>query len=158
MSQHPGFATAPSEIRPVDEEINPLMTAHGESFQGNQHDSPLHQMGIYQKHRSIKIVDSIEAEIVMKSNTISESCNAREWLAERKVLLADEKELTKHRDRVNAKRRRMPMVRIDKEYVFEGADGKTSLLDLFEGRRQLIVYHFMFDPAWAKAVQAVQVL
>jgi len=87
----------------------------------------------------------------MKSNTMHPKVVTREeWLAERKVLLADEKELTKHRDRVNAKRRRMPMVRIDKEYVFEGADGKTSLLDLFEGRRQLIVYHFMFDPAWSE--------
>jgi predicted dithiol-disulfide oxidoreductase (DUF899 family) len=88
----------------------------------------------------------------MKSNTIAHPkvVTREEWLAERKVLLADEKELTKHRDRVNAKRRRMPMVRIDKEYVFEGVDGKTSLLDLFEGRRQLIVYHFMFDPAWSE--------
>lgn len=86
----------------------------------------------------------------MKSNTLAHPkiVSPEEWLTERKVLLADEKELTKHRDRVNAKRRRMPMVKIDKEYVFEGSDGQTSLLDLFEGRRQLIVYHFMFDPAW----------
>jgi predicted dithiol-disulfide oxidoreductase (DUF899 family) len=71
-----------------------------------------------------------------------------EWLAARKRLLAQEKELTRKRDALNAERRRMPMVRIDKEYVFEGPDGPAGLLDLFEGRRQLIVGHFMFDPRW----------
>jgi predicted dithiol-disulfide oxidoreductase (DUF899 family) len=73
-----------------------------------------------------------------------------QWLAERKKLLADEKELTKHYDRVNAERRRLPMVKIEKDYVFDGPNGKPSLKDLFEGRRQLIVYHFMFDPTWDK--------
>ena len=73
-----------------------------------------------------------------------------QWLAERKKLLAHEKELTKHRDRVNAERRRLPMVKIEKDYVFDGPNGKRSLKDLFDGRRQLIVYHFMFDPAWDK--------
>jgi predicted dithiol-disulfide oxidoreductase (DUF899 family) len=71
-----------------------------------------------------------------------------EWLAARKELLAREKELTRARDALNAERRRLPMVRIDKDYVFEGPDGKASLLDLFDGRRQLIVGHFMFDPSW----------
>ncbi len=70
------------------------------------------------------------------------------WLAARKELLAEEKALTRQRDAVNAKRRRLPMVRIDKNYVFDAPDGEKSLLDLFEGRRQLVVYHFMFDPAW----------
>src|ERR1700730_11923489 len=74
----------------------------------------------------------------------------QEWLTERKELLAHEKELTKHHDRVNAERRRLPMVRLEKDYSFEGPNGKLSLKDLFEGRRQLIVYHFMFDPAWEK--------
>jgi len=71
-----------------------------------------------------------------------------EWVTERKKLQANEKELTKHYDRVNAQRRRLPMVKLDKSYVFEGPKGKKSLEDLFEGRSQLIVYHFMFDPAW----------
>jgi predicted dithiol-disulfide oxidoreductase (DUF899 family) len=71
-----------------------------------------------------------------------------EWLAARKELLAREKELTRQRDALNAERRRLPMVRIEKEYVFEGPDGKAGLVDLFEGRRQLIVYHFMFSPEW----------
>jgi predicted dithiol-disulfide oxidoreductase (DUF899 family) len=71
-----------------------------------------------------------------------------EWLAARAQLLIKEKEATRARDKLNAERRRLPMVKIDKEYRFEGPDGQASLLDLFDGRRQLIVYHFMFDPAW----------
>lgn len=73
-----------------------------------------------------------------------------QWLAERKTLLAHEKELTTHRDRINAERRRLPMVRIEKDYVFDGPNGEQRLKALFDGRRQLIVYHFMFDPAWDK--------
>jgi predicted dithiol-disulfide oxidoreductase (DUF899 family) len=71
-----------------------------------------------------------------------------QWLAERKKLLAQEKELTRQYDRVNAERRRLPMVRIEKDYVFDGPNGKRGLKDLFEDRRQLVIYHFMFDPAW----------
>jgi predicted dithiol-disulfide oxidoreductase (DUF899 family) len=71
-----------------------------------------------------------------------------EWVAKRKELLLEEKELTKHYDRVNALRRRLPMVKVEKEYRFVTSDGEKKLLDLFEGRRQLIVYHFMFDPEW----------
>jgi len=71
-----------------------------------------------------------------------------EWLAARKELLAEEKAMTRARDTLNTKRRELPMVRIDKDYVFEGPDRKAELLDLFEGRRQLIVQHFMFDPSW----------
>ena len=73
-----------------------------------------------------------------------------EWLGERKKLLQHEKELTRQQDRINAERRRLPMVKIDKEYVFDCPEGKCTLKDLFEGRRQLIVYHFMFDPEWEK--------
>lgn len=69
-----------------------------------------------------------------------------EWLAQRKELLAQEKELTHRRDALNAARRRLPMVKVDKNYVFESPEGKKTLLDLFEGRDQLIVYHFMFEP------------
>jgi predicted dithiol-disulfide oxidoreductase (DUF899 family) len=71
-----------------------------------------------------------------------------EWLRVRTDLLAAEKELTKHYDRVNAARRRLPMVKLDKAYAFQGPQGEVKLLDLFEGRRQLIVYHFMYDPKW----------
>lgn len=71
-----------------------------------------------------------------------------EWLVARKQLLIKEKEATHARDRLNAERRRLPMVKINKEYFFEGPDGKASLLDLFDEHRQLIIYHFMFDPSW----------
>jgi predicted dithiol-disulfide oxidoreductase (DUF899 family) len=72
------------------------------------------------------------------------------WLAQRKKLLEQEKALTQQYDRVNALRRRLPMVKVDKPYTFAGPEGKVSLRDLFEGRHQLIVYHFMFDPEWEK--------
>ncbi|HEY0805047.1 MAG TPA: DUF899 domain-containing protein [Pseudonocardiaceae bacterium] len=74
-----------------------------------------------------------------------------EWLAARRQLLLREKELTRQRDVLNADRRRLPMVRIEKDYVFEGPDGKAGLLDLFGDSRQLIVYHAMFDPSWDAA-------
>lgn len=73
-----------------------------------------------------------------------------DWLAQRKRLLAREKEVTRAWDRVAAERRRLPMARVEKDYVFDGPAGKRHLGDLFEGRLQLIVYHFMFDPAWDK--------
>src|SRR5262249_31147884 len=71
-----------------------------------------------------------------------------EWLKARKFHLAHEKELTRMRDRVSAERRELPWVKVDKEYVFEGPNGKETLADLFDGRSQLIVYHFMFGPGW----------
>ena len=71
-----------------------------------------------------------------------------EWLAARKELLAREKELTRLHDALNSDRRRLPMVLIEKRYVFDGPRGKATLLDLFEGRRQLMLQHFMFDPSW----------
>ncbi|MGB7044915.1 MAG: DUF899 family protein, partial [Methylocella sp.] len=73
-----------------------------------------------------------------------------QWLDERKKLLVREKELTKHRHRINAERRRLPMVKIEKDYVFDDPNGKRSPKALFEGRLQLVVYHFMFDTAWDK--------
>ncbi|MGI3198497.1 DUF899 domain-containing protein [Streptomyces sp. GLT-R25] len=75
---------------------------------------------------------------------LPEVVSREEWLAARKELLAKEKELTRARDRVNADRRRLPMVRVDKPYAFEGPDGTVSLLDLFEGRPQLVMHHFMW--------------
>lgn len=86
----------------------------------------------------------------MISTTIAHPSIAthEEWLAARKELLAREKEVTRARDAVSAARRRLPMVRIDKDYTFTGPEGQVTLADLFDGRRQLIVYHFMFDPRW----------
>ena len=74
-----------------------------------------------------------------------------EWREARRQLLAREKEATRQRDALNAERRRLPMVRIDTEYVFEGPEGKATLADLFGGRRQLIVQHVMFAPDWDAA-------
>jgi predicted dithiol-disulfide oxidoreductase (DUF899 family) len=71
-----------------------------------------------------------------------------EWLAARLELLAKEKEVTRARDRLNAERRRLPMVRVDKPYTFEGPDGKATLLDMFGGRPQLVMHHFMYAPDW----------
>lgn len=73
-----------------------------------------------------------------------------EWLAKRKELLEHEKEATRLRDRVNAERRRLPMVKVEKDYIFDTPEGKKSLKDLFEGQDQLVVYHFMFDPEWTE--------
>src|ERR687892_1681966 len=71
-----------------------------------------------------------------------------EWLAARKELLAKEKELTRYRDALSAERRALPWVEVEKNYVFEGPNGRRTLGDLFDGKRQLLVYHFMFDPEW----------
>lgn len=71
-----------------------------------------------------------------------------EWLVARKELLAEEKAMTRARDALNTKRRELPMVKVGKDYLFEGPDGQATLLDLFDGRRQLIVSHFMFSPDW----------
>ncbi len=71
-----------------------------------------------------------------------------EWTQARKALLEDEKDLTRRRDAINAERRRLPMVEIDKDYEFQGPTGSASLLELFDGRRQLMVGHFMFNPDW----------
>ena len=71
-----------------------------------------------------------------------------EWDDARKTLLVEEKKLTRARDALNVKRRELPMVEVTKEYVFEGLDRKATLADLFEGRRQLVIVHFMFDPSW----------
>jgi len=71
-----------------------------------------------------------------------------EWLAARKQLLSKEKELTRLRDRLSAERRQLPWVSVDKPYLFEGPNGKETLADLFDGRSQLVIYHFMFGPGW----------
>ncbi|GAB3971210.1 DUF899 family protein [Plantactinospora veratri] len=72
----------------------------------------------------------------------------QDWLVARKRLLASEEEAARRLAEVGAQRRALPAVKLEKEYVFDGPEGKVELLDLFAGRRQLIVYHFMFDPAW----------
>ncbi len=73
-----------------------------------------------------------------------------EWLKARKELLAKEKEFTRLRDDISRLRRELPWERVEKDYVFEGPNGKSSLRDLFAGKSQLIVYHFMMGPTWTE--------
>src|SRR5690349_9648947 len=71
-----------------------------------------------------------------------------EWLEARRALLATEKEETKLRDKIRADRQAMPWVKVDKSYTFDTPTGKKTLADLFDGRSQLMIYHFMFGPDW----------
>ena len=90
----------------------------------------------------------------MNREVVSEA----EWLVARKDLLTREKEFNHQRDALSRARRSLPWVKIDKEYVFDGPDGKETLADLFEGRRQLIVYHFMFGPDWEEGCKSCSLL
>jgi predicted dithiol-disulfide oxidoreductase (DUF899 family) len=93
-------------------------------------------------------LDKNEPATERSKMSLPEITSREQWLRARKALLEREKELTRARDALNADRRRLPMVRIEKEYVFEGPGGRVGLADIFEGRRQLFVQHFMFDPGW----------
>ena len=81
-----------------------------------------------------------------------------EWLEARKALMAREKEFTRSRDRLNEERRALPWVRVDKNYVFEGVAGPVALGDLFDGRSQLVVKHFMFGPEWEEGCPGCSLL
>ena len=81
-----------------------------------------------------------------------------EWLVARTELLAQEKEMVRAQAELDARRRALPMVRLDKEYKFAGPSGPISLLELFDGRSQLIVYHFMFDPSWDEGCPSCSLL
>ncbi len=77
-----------------------------------------------------------------------------EWLVARKKHLAKEKEFTRLRDQLSQERRALPWVKVEKEYVFDGPNGKETLSDLFEGRSQLIIYHFMYGPDWTEGCKS----
>jgi len=86
---------------------------------------------------------------VAEAGTVSHPVVSRDrWIAERKTLLAREKELTRLHDQIARERRALPWVRIEKSYAFDAPEGRRTLADLFEGRRQLLVQHFMFGPGW----------
>jgi predicted dithiol-disulfide oxidoreductase (DUF899 family) len=87
----------------------------------------------------------------MKHNRI---VSREEWLAARKQHLSKEKEFTRLRDELSRQRRELPWVRVEKRYVFDGPDGKETLADLFDGRSQLIVVHFMFGPGWEEGCKS----
>ena len=87
------------------------------------------------------------ARLTTRSGTVEHKVvSPQAWLAARTALLAEEKQFSRLRDDLNRKRRNLPWTRVDTEYVFKGPDGKETLAELFAGRRQLIVYHFMFHP------------
>ena len=88
----------------------------------------------------------------------TEIVSEAEWLVARKDLLTREKEFTRQRDALSAARRELPMVKIEKEYVFDGPEGKETLSDLFQGRSQLIIYHFMFGPGWEEGCKSCSYL
>lgn len=83
--------------------------------------------------------------------SLPEITTREQWLEARRELLVREKELTRKRDALNADRRRLPMVEVDKQYAFEGPGGAVTLADLFGGSQQLIIQHIMFDPEWEAA-------
>lgn len=92
---------------------------------------------------------------ISETSTVNHSVVSRDrWIAERKTLLAREKELTRLRDQLARERRNLPWVRIDKDYVFDGPEGPRTLADLFEGRHQLVVQHFMFGPGWEEGCKS----
>src|SRR2546425_6261320 len=97
---------------------------------------------------------------VKKENQINQPkiVSESEWLVARKDLPTREKEFTRQRDALSAARRKLPWVKVDKEYVFHGPDGKETLRDLFAGRSQLIVYHFMFGPGWEEGCKSCSYL
>src|SRR5215207_7895116 len=78
----------------------------------------------------------------------------QQWTEARVAHLAKEKEITRLRDELSRERRELPWVKVDKNYVFDGPDGKVTLAELFDGRGQLIVYHFMFDPEWSQGCKS----
>jgi predicted dithiol-disulfide oxidoreductase (DUF899 family) len=84
----------------------------------------------------------------MVTTAMNKIVSDEEWIEARKALLKKEKEFTALRDQLSQQQRNLPWVAVNKEYVFEGKGGKQTLSELFDGRSQLIVYHFMFDPSW----------
>lgn len=82
----------------------------------------------------------------------------QEWVAARKELLAKEKEFSRLRDALSQQRRDLPWEKVEKAYAFEGPGGKESLADLFDGRSQLVIYHFMFDPDWNEGCKSCSFL
>jgi predicted dithiol-disulfide oxidoreductase (DUF899 family) len=92
---------------------------------------------------------------VAAASTVNHPVVSRDrWIAERKALLAREKELTRLRDRIARERRALPWVRLEKNYAFDAPEGRRTLASLFEGRRQLVVQHFMFAPGWEEGCKS----
>jgi predicted dithiol-disulfide oxidoreductase (DUF899 family) len=101
-----------------------------------------------------ELVPKTDRSEINPAKVVSEA----EWLVARKDLLSREKELTRLRDEVSRHRRELPWVKVNKEYLFNGPRGQETLDDLFEGRSQLIVYHFMFGPDWEEGCKSCSYL
>jgi predicted dithiol-disulfide oxidoreductase (DUF899 family) len=93
-------------------------------------------------------------KVEMKQQQQRAEVSREQWLEARKALLAREKAFTHEREALSAARRALPMVRVDKRYVFEGSEGPRTLDQLFDGKRQLLVYHFMFAPEWEQGCKS----
>ena len=103
-------------------------------------------------------IEEIDPKIDKSEINPAKVVSEAEWLVARKDLLSREKELTRLRDEVSRHRRELPWVKVDKEYVFDGPNGQETLADLFDGRSQLIVYHFMFGPDWEEGCKSCSYL
>ena len=103
-------------------------------------------------------IETMEPEREKSDTNPSKLVSEAEWLVARKDLLTREKELTRLRDEVSRHRRELPWVKVEKQYVFDGPNGKETLADLFDGRSQLIVYHFMFGPDWEEGCKSCSYL
>src|SRR4051794_2990854 len=95
----------------------------------------------------------------MTAASVSHEVVSKEkWIEARKALLAKEKEFTRHRDEISRLRRELPWVKVEKDYVFDGLNGQQTLTDLFAGRNQLLVYHFMLGPGWEEGCKSCSFL
>jgi predicted dithiol-disulfide oxidoreductase (DUF899 family) len=103
-------------------------------------------------------VETMEAKTELSEMNPSKILSKAEWLVARKDLLTREKELTRLRDEVSRHRRELPWVKVEKEYLFDGPDGKETLADLFNGRSQLVIYHFMLGPGWGEGCKSCSYL
>ena len=103
-------------------------------------------------------IETLETETDKSEVNPSKVVSEAEWLVARRDLLTREKDLTRLRDEVSRHRRELPWVKVEKQYVFDGPNGKETLADLFDRRSQLIVYHFMFGPDWEEGCKSCSYL
>ena len=111
---------------------------------------------------STRASEAVE-KIMPKINTVGgienrKAVSQTEWLIARKKFLLEEKNFSKLRDELNLQRRKLPWVKVEKEYLFDGPRGKVPLADLFSGKSQLIIYHFIFGPGWQHGVRTLLLL
>src|SRR5580704_16755950 len=103
----------------------------------------------YTDHQIRGTQSQSKGEKLMTATAVKhEVVSQEQWIEARRVLLAKEKAVTRQRDELSRQRRELPWVKVDKSYVFDGPAGKQTLDQLFAGRNQLIVYHFMLGPGW----------